>query len=65
MADTVDPATVRRWVVEAARAIGEQRQHLTDLDAAIGDADHGVNMDRGFRAAVDRVSPTSACLAAE
>jgi dihydroxyacetone kinase-like protein len=55
MADTIDAATVRRWVQRAARAIGEQRQRLTDLDAAIGDADHGVNMDRGFRAAVARV----------
>src|SRR5690349_8105422 len=26
----------------------EQRQYLTDLDSAIGDADHGINMDRGF-----------------
>src|SRR6188474_1493935 len=56
MADTIDAVAVRRWVQEAARAIGEQRQHLTDLDAAIGDADHGVNMDRGFRAAVARVN---------
>jgi phosphoenolpyruvate---glycerone phosphotransferase subunit DhaL len=55
MAGTIDAAAIRRWVQEAARAIGEQRQHLTDLDAAIGDADHGVNMDRGFRAAVARV----------
>jgi dihydroxyacetone kinase-like protein len=28
----------------------EQRQYLTDLDSAIGDADHGINMDRGFTA---------------
>ena len=55
MADTIDAVAVRRWIQEAARAIGEQRQHLTDLDAAIGDADHGVNMDRGFRASVARV----------
>jgi phosphoenolpyruvate---glycerone phosphotransferase subunit DhaL len=56
MATTVDAATLRRWVQEAARALGEQREYLTDLDAAIGDADHGVNMDRGFRAAVARVN---------
>ncbi|PZS01235.1 MAG: dihydroxyacetone kinase subunit L [Candidatus Chloroheliales bacterium] len=31
-----------------ADAIHEQRQYLTDLDAAIGDGDHGINMDRGF-----------------
>jgi dihydroxyacetone kinase-like protein len=55
MADTIDAATVRRWVHEIARVLADQRQYLTDLDAAIGDADHGVNMDRGFRAASARV----------
>ena len=60
MAATIDAAAVRRWVQEAARVLGEQRQHLTNLDAAIGDADHGVNMDRGFRAAVDRIDALAA-----
>ena len=60
MADAIDATIVRRWVREAARSIGEQRQHLTDLDAAIGDADHGVNMDRGFRAAETRVDALAA-----
>jgi dihydroxyacetone kinase-like protein len=36
---------IRRWT----ERIGEQKQFLTDLDAAIGDADHGINMDRGLR----------------
>lgn len=50
----VDPARelggafVARWLDEAAARIREQRDFLTQLDAAIGDADHGVNMDRGF-----------------
>ena len=48
----VDAAFVRRWIVEAASRIEEQRDFLTQLDAAIGDADHGVNMQRGFAAAV-------------
>ena len=56
MADRIDAAAVRRWIAEAARLLREQRAYLTDLDAAIGDADHGVNMDRGFTAAVDRVA---------
>ena len=60
MAGTLDAAAVRRWVQEVARVLGEQRQYLTDLDAAIGDADHGVNMDRGFRAAVARVDAQAA-----
>jgi dihydroxyacetone kinase-like protein len=56
MADRIDAATTRRWIEAAARVLGEQRAYLTDLDAAIGDADHGVNMDRGFKAAVERVA---------
>jgi phosphoenolpyruvate---glycerone phosphotransferase subunit DhaL len=40
------------WVREFARVIGEKAQYLTDLDAAIGDADHGINMDRGMTAVV-------------
>jgi dihydroxyacetone kinase-like protein len=55
MSSSIDAKVVRSWVQEAARVLGEQRDLLTDLDAAIGDADHGVNMDRGFRAAVARV----------
>ena len=38
------------WVGAAARAVEEQRDHLTQLDAAIGDADHGINLTRGFTA---------------
>jgi dihydroxyacetone kinase-like protein len=41
----VDASTVRRWLEEAAASVREQRDYLTQLDAAIGDADHGTNMD--------------------
>ena len=41
---------VRRWLAALQRVFAEQRQRLTDLDSAIGDADHGINMDRGFTA---------------
>jgi dihydroxyacetone kinase phosphoprotein-dependent L subunit len=40
----------RAWIVTAARVVDEQRDHLTQLDAAIGDADHGINLARGFSA---------------
>ena len=33
-----------------AESVKDQRDYLTQLDAAIGDGDHGVNMDRGFDA---------------
>ena len=42
--------TVTRWMHECAVSIAEQRDYLTQLDAAIGDADHGTNMNRGFTA---------------
>lgn len=40
-----------RWVQAIAAAVDQHRDHLTQLDSAIGDADHGVNMHRGFSAA--------------
>jgi len=38
------------WVAEIAAVVETQRDHLTQLDAAIGDADHGINLSRGFGA---------------
>jgi dihydroxyacetone kinase-like protein len=48
----MDVRTFRAWISEAARAIVENADHLTHLDSAIGDADHGLNLRRGFEAAV-------------
>ena len=50
--ETVDVTSLTRWIREFAHSIEVQKDQLTNLDAAIGDGDHGVNMDRGFRAAV-------------
>jgi dihydroxyacetone kinase-like protein len=52
MAD-VDLVLLTGWIREFARVIGENTQFLTDLDAAIGDADHGINMDRGMTAVLE------------
>jgi phosphoenolpyruvate---glycerone phosphotransferase subunit DhaL len=41
---------VMRWLERTADVLHENRTYLTDLDSAIGDADHGINMDRGFSA---------------
>jgi phosphoenolpyruvate---glycerone phosphotransferase subunit DhaL len=51
----VNASTVRRWLVEAAASVRAEREYLTQLDAAIGDADHGTNMDRGFAAVVEKL----------
>ncbi len=41
------------WITALQKVYNENKQYLTDLDAAIGDADHGINMNRGFTNAVD------------
>ena len=46
----MDAAFFRDWMTAAAAVVETQRDHLTQLDAAIGDADHGINMARGFGA---------------
>jgi dihydroxyacetone kinase-like protein len=46
----VDAATINVWMGEIAAAMRAESDHLTQLDAAIGDGDHGVNMNRGFDA---------------
>ncbi|GBC87760.1 PEP-dependent dihydroxyacetone kinase, ADP-binding subunit DhaL [bacterium HR12] len=48
----LDAGFIRSWIRIAAEGVGAARDHLTQLDAAIGDADHGVNMDRGMQAAL-------------
>jgi dihydroxyacetone kinase-like protein len=47
---TVDTAALTGWISEFARLIAAERDELTRLDSAIGDADHGSNMDRGMTA---------------
>jgi dihydroxyacetone kinase-like protein len=44
--------SVTTWMNEVASAVEAEADHLTQLDSAIGDGDHGVNMTRGFRAVV-------------
>lgn len=46
----MDSAFFRAWLADAAAAVEAHRDHLTQLDAAIGDADHGINLSRGFGA---------------
>ncbi len=47
------------WIKAIANVIGENSTYLTQLDAAIGDADHGANMDRGFKAVMNKVPEIS------
>ncbi|MBK8460648.1 MAG: dihydroxyacetone kinase subunit L [Micropruina sp.] len=43
------------WMKRAQVVLGEHRMELIDLDRAIGDGDHGENMDRGFKAVVAKL----------
>jgi phosphoenolpyruvate---glycerone phosphotransferase subunit DhaL len=49
---TVDVALARTWVAAIAEAVSANAEYLTQLDSAIGDGDHGVNLQRGFTAVV-------------
>jgi dihydroxyacetone kinase-like protein len=48
----MDAATITSWMREIDVAVRAERDHLVQLDAAIGDGDHGTNMTRGFEAVV-------------
>lgn len=45
----VTQAQILQWLQAFATEIEQNKDYLTELDAAIGDADHGINMDRGFK----------------
>jgi phosphoenolpyruvate---glycerone phosphotransferase subunit DhaL len=42
-------AQILQWLQAYVTEIEQNKAYLTELDAAIGDADHGINMDRGFK----------------
>jgi dihydroxyacetone kinase-like protein len=51
----VNRDTVVDWMQRFAAAMAEHRQELVALDTAIGDGDHGTNMDRGMRKALEKL----------
>lgn len=56
MATTAD---VIKIIEGFAAVIGENKEFLTDLDAAIGDSDHGINMNRGMQAVLTKLPPVA------
>jgi len=54
-AGVVTAPEVASWVRAFAAAVAENKDVLTKLDQAIGDADHGINMDRGMRAVLEKL----------
>ena len=52
---SISASDVREWIARYAADIAEHRVELVKLDTAIGDGDHGTNMDRGMRKAVEKL----------
>ena len=48
--------TLRIWIDTIARLVQENKEHLTELDAAIGDAYHGTNIERGMTAVLEALA---------
>jgi dihydroxyacetone kinase-like protein len=55
--NSISAANVEAWLRLCAKVFAEHKDELTQLDARIGDADHGVNMDRGFSAIPPQLDP--------
>ena len=55
MSDTLTEAVLVAWLGGFRDAVTEQRAYLTELDSAIGDADHGANMARGMAAVMEKL----------
>jgi dihydroxyacetone kinase-like protein len=51
----VETATLQDWISRFGAAMAEKREWLTELDSAIGDADHGANMARGMTAVTEKL----------
>jgi phosphoenolpyruvate---glycerone phosphotransferase subunit DhaL len=54
-ASKVDVARISRWLRRYSEYLAENKDYLTKLDSDIGDADHGVNMNRGFQAVLGKI----------
>jgi dihydroxyacetone kinase-like protein len=52
---SISASDVRAWIARYATDVAEHRAELVKLDTAIGDGDHGTNMDRGMRKAVEKL----------
>jgi phosphoenolpyruvate---glycerone phosphotransferase subunit DhaL len=63
MSETLDVAAASAWLQGFADRIADERERLTELDSAIGDGDHGINMHRGMTAVAGELADQPADLA--
>jgi dihydroxyacetone kinase-like protein len=62
---TVSLDQLTAWLSRFERLVTENRAYLTELDSAIGDADHGANMARGMTAVMEKIGASSAAVAVD
>ena len=65
MTAAIDTAALRDWISRFSGAMTDKREWLTELDSAIGDADHGANMARGMTAVVEKLGANAPATADE
>jgi phosphoenolpyruvate---glycerone phosphotransferase subunit DhaL len=56
----ITKAQVVKWLGNVAAVLAENKDYLTELDSPIGDADHGINMDRGFKKVAEKMPTVAA-----
>ncbi|MEM7126385.1 MAG: dihydroxyacetone kinase subunit DhaL [Chloroflexota bacterium] len=56
---TITKQQLINWLQACATILDENKAHLTELDSAIGDADHGTNIARGFGIIAEQVAEQS------
>lgn len=56
----ITKAQVVTWLTNVGAVLTENKDYLTELDSPIGDADHGINMDRGFRKVAEKLPTVAA-----
>jgi dihydroxyacetone kinase-like protein len=50
---------IMEWLINTAQIMKDNKEYLTELDSAIGDADHGFNMERGFNKVLEKINDGS------
>lgn len=58
MPDTASLELLTDWLARFSALVAENQTYLTELDSAIGDADHGSNMTRGMNAVMEKIAAT-------
>ncbi|MFT5195026.1 MAG: dihydroxyacetone kinase-like protein [Cellvibrionaceae bacterium] len=57
---TITKTEIRTWLIQLDQVYADNKIYLTELDSPIGDADHGINMARGFKAVAEKLADSDA-----